>query len=547
MGKRIVIVGGVAGGATAAARARRLDESAEIVMFERGAHVSFASCGLPYHVGEVIPKESTLVLMTPQRFKERLNIDVRVETEITAIDRAARTAAWRNVRTGESGTIGYDALLISTGARPVRPPVPGLDRPGVFTIREIPDTRLVRAWIDEKHVKRAVVVGAGLIGLEMAENLVRRGITVEIVEAAPQVMGHLDPEMAAIVADTLRDNGVFVHTGDSVTEVADDLTVHTKSGRAIRADMVVLGIGVRPESELARMAGLRLGKSGGIAVDSSLRTDDPHIWAVGDVIEVASRVSGQLGPVPLAGPANRQGRLAADSICGRPVAYRGVLGTAVAGVFGLTVASTGLAQKRLSPDQAAKSHAIWLHPKDHVAWYPGAESLHMKLVFDDEGRILGVQVIGKAGAERRVDVVATVMKMNGTVYDLEAAELCYAPQYGAAKDPVNIAGMIAANVLRGDLKNARWEDVPSTSALIVDVREAEEFAAGAVPGATNLPLSRLRTLATNLPRDREVWLYCQGGKRSYDASRALVQLGYDVRNLPGGYETWQHFRSAGLL
>lgn len=546
MSRRIVIIGGVAGGASAAARARRLDESASILMFERGPYVSFANCGLPYHVGDVIPAASTLLLMTPARFKERMNIDVRVHTEVIGIDRELQSVRWRNVQTGETGVTTYDALVIATGARPVKPPLPGLDQPGVFSLRTIPDSEAIKAWIQAREVKRAALIGGGPIGLEMAENLVERGIEVHVVEAASQVYAPVDPEMAALVAEQLVSHGVRLHLGAGVSRVDPDLTVVTATGERIASDLVILGIGVRPESELAKAAGLQLGPTGGIPVDATMRTEDPHIWAVGDVVQERCAVTGRPLVMALAGPANRQARVAADAICGRESAYGGVFGTGITRVFGLTVASTGVAWKRLPPEIQAESRQIWLHPKDHVGWFPGSETMHVKLVFRDDGTILGAQAVGKAGVERRIDIIATVMALGGTVYDLEELELCYAPQFGAAKDPVNMAGMVAANLLRGDVVAADWAELPDTAALLLDVREVDEFAQGHVPGATNLPLSTLRDRVDELPRDRELLLYCLSGKRSYDASRALSQLGFRVRTLPGGIETWRQLHGAGL-
>lgn len=544
--KRIVIVGGVAGGATCAARARRLDEHAEIVMFERGPYVSFANCGLPYHVGDVIPAESDLLLMSPSAFRERLAIEVHVNHEVVAIDRERREVRVRDVIGGAITVEPYDALVLATGARAIRPPIAGLEREGVFELRTVPDSRRIREWIGAKEARRAVVVGAGFVGLELAENLVERGLEVDVVDFQPQVLGHLDPEMAALVADHLRAHGVKLHLGTGVTAVEADeagLTALTTAGERLLADLIVVCTGVRPETGLARDAGLAIGPLGGIAVDDQMRTDDPHVWAVGDVCEDPCAMTHRPLLVPLAGPANRQARVAADVICGRPSRYRGVQGTAVIGLFGLTVASTGTCERKLPAELVADTRAIWLHPKDHVGWFPGATTIHLKLVFSTtDGRVMGAQAIGASGVERRIDVIAMAMQLGGTVYDLEEAELCYAPQFGAAKDPVNLAGMIAANHLRGDLLLASWHEIGATDALLVDVREPAEYAAGHVPDAVNLPLAGLRDHLDGLPHDRELWLYCETGKRSYDASRALVQRGYRVRNLPGGIETWRQLQ-----
>ncbi len=539
--KRILIVGGVAAGASCAARARRVDEEADIVVFERGPHVSFANCGLPYRVGDVIEEDDDLLLVTPQRFRERFAIDVRIHTEVLAIDRTTRSITVRS----QDGTVSheaYDALVLATGAGPRRPPIPGLDLPGVFSVRTVPDVERIRGWLEGECVSRAAVLGGGFIGLELAENLHRRGLEVHVVEMQTQVLPPLDSEMAAIVAEHLRESGVSLHLGQAVASVeADDstLTVRTRTGTAIPVDVVVLGLGVAPRTKLAVEAGLTIGPLGGIAVSDSLQTNDPNIWAVGDVVETTATVTGQPALRPLAGPANRQGRLAADAIAGREVRFRGVQGTTVCGLFGLTVANTGAPAKEL--DAAGIPYeATWLHPKDHVGYYPGASTMHLKLLFSPEdGRVLGAQATGPAGVDKRIDVLAMAIQMGATVFDLEEAELCYAPQFGAAKDPVNVAGMIAANQLRGDLPAARWDQVESTGALLVDVREADEFADGHVPGAINAPLSGLRDHLEDLPRDREIWLYCFSGKRSYDAVRALVQRGFDAKTLPGGIQSWR--------
>jgi len=437
--------------------------------------------------------------------------------------------------------------VLAPGASPIRPPLPGIDAPGVFSLRTIPDSRRIRAWIAERHATQAVVVGGGFIGLEMAENLAHRGLAVTLVEQLPQVLPPLDPEMAAPVALHLRSRGVDLRLGDAVagfeTAPSGRLLVTTASGASLPADVVILGLGVRPETALAKGAGLRLGASGGIEVDERMQTSDPHIWAVGDAVEVRHVISGTPHILPLAGPANRQGRLAADAIAGREPRFRGVQSTSVCGAFGLVVAQTGASEKGLRAAGAEDYQSIYLHPGHHVGYYPGARPIHLKLVFaTPSGRLLGAQAVGEEGVERRIDVIAMALQMGATVFDLEEAELCYAPQFGAAKDPVNMAGMIAANHLRGDLPLADWRRVADTGALLVDVREPAEYAAGHVAGAVNVPLSELRRRLDELPRDRELWLYCQAGQRSYYALRALRQRGYDARNLPGGYETWTAFR-----
>jgi NADPH-dependent 2,4-dienoyl-CoA reductase/sulfur reductase-like enzyme/rhodanese-related sulfurtransferase len=546
--KRILVVGGVAGGASCATRVRRLSEDAEIIVFERGPYVSFANCGLPYYIGDVIQKEEKLLVATAELFKTRFNIEVRTESEVVAIHREGRKIQVHNLRTGESYGEQYDALVLAPGAAPLRPPLPGIDLPGIFTLRTIPDSRDIKQWIAERDAQTAVVVGAGFIGLEMAENLVQRGLTVVVVEMMDQVLPPLDPELAEPVRQRLIDKGVSVRLKDAVAsferESSGKLIVTTKSGASIPADLVVLGLGVRPEIKLAKQAALAIGDRNGIRVDESMRTSDPHIWAVGDAVESRDFVTGEWCVVPLAGPANRQGRIAADSICGRSARFRGVQSTAVCGMFGLTVAMTGASEKTLKRCEVTGYNKVYLHPNDHAAYYPGAKPIHMKLLFScNDGRVLGAQAVGEEGVEKRIDVIAMAIQKGATIYDLEEAELCYAPQFGTAKDPVNFAGMIAANVLQGDVSPACWEQLPDTKALLLDVREPAEFTAGHVEGALNIPLPQLRVRLGELPSDREIWVYCAAGQRSYYALRILRQHGYScVRNLSGGFTSYKQFQ-----
>ena len=542
--QRILIVGGVAGGASCAARARRLSEDVEIVMFERGPYVSFANCGLPYYVGDVITNERDLLVATPKLFRSRFNIEVRVDSEVLAIDRQKREIEVRDARTGDPYRERYDVLVLAPGASPVRPPLPGIDLPGIHTLRTIPDSRQVREWVVERGVKQAVVVGGGFIGLEMAENLTRRGIAVTIVEMLPQVMPPIDPEMAVLVQDHLVAKGVSLSLGDAVAGFAQGgdgaaISVSTKSGRVFPADMVLLAIGVRPEVALARQAGLEVGDLGGIRVDDRMRTSDESIWAVGDAAEVRDFVTGQRVLTPLAGPANRQGRMAADAILGRDVRFRGVQATAVCKVFDMTVASTGVNEKTLRrggiDSTLGPYEKVYLHPGHHVGYYPGARAMTIKLIFSTEdGRILGAQAVGEEGVDKRIDVIAMAIQRGSTVYDLEEAELCYAPQFGAAKDPVNIAGMIAANVLRGDATVAHWDEADLGQSFVLDVREPREFGSGHVEGAVNIPLEVLRDRMEELPRDGEILAYCSVGQRSYYASRALGLKGFRAKNISGG-------------
>lgn len=557
--KRLLIVGGVAGGASCAARARRLSEGAEIIVFERGPYVSFANCGLPYHVGKVIPKERSLLVASPGMFKKRFNIDIRTNNNVRSIDRTNKAIEVENLTTGEVYKERYDALVLSPGAAPLRPELEGIDLPGIFTLRNIPDMRAIIEWIKTRDVKKAAVVGGGYIGLEMTENLKILGIDVAIIEMESQVMPVFDSEIASFIQAHLKSKSISLLLGSPVVgfkqEISDGITVVLGSGETIESDLVILAIGVRPEVELAKAADLHIGDLGGILVDAQMRTSDDSIWAVGDAVEVNHVITGAQSLIPLAGPANRQGRIAADVILGNPKPhprqFRGSQATSVCGVLGMTIAATGITEKRLENMQSQNNHVpyekIYLHPDHHAGYYPGAKTLTMKLIFSTEnGRILGVQAIGKEGVEKRVDVIAMAIQHNGTVFDLEEAELCYAPQYGSAKDPVNIAGMIAANLLRGMGSVAHWKDLPSSDAFILDVREPFEFKRDHVEHAINIPLGGLRERMTELPLDREIWAYCHVGQRSYFAARILEQYGFTVRSISGGYVMYNAVKQIGL-
>lgn len=541
-GKRVLVVGGVAGGASCAARARRISEDCDIILFEKGPFVSFANCGLPYHIGKVIEKEKSLLVATPELFQERFRIEVRLNSEVVSIDRGKSEIQVRELSSGRLYSEKYDALVLSPGAAPVRPPIPGLDLPGIFTLRNIPDTRQIKQWLDRPGQKRALVVGGGFIGLEMIENLVKLEWSVTLVEAQPQVMPVLDPEMVSKAHRELERHGVSVRLGDSVSgfELTPEgaICASLASGVKETADIVLVSIGVRPESKLARDAGLEIGELGGIRVDDRMRTSDPKIWAVGDAVEVRDFVTGRWGLIPLAGPANRQARIAADVIMGKDRAFRGVQATVVCGLFDLTIASTGPSEKTLKRLGLWREdyEKIYLHPGSHAAYYPNAKPINIKLIFSrKDGRIIGCQAIGKGGVEKRVDVISMAIQNHATVFDLEEAELCYAPQYGSAKDPVNLAGMIAANLIRGDSAIAQWDEVDGADAFVLDVRDVKEFEKGHLEQAVNIPLNELRNRLEELPRDREILTYCQVGQRSYYAMRMLSQRGFQVRSITGGF------------
>ncbi len=547
--KRVLIVGGVAGGASAAARARRLSEEAEILVFERGPHVSFANCGLPYYVGGEISDSKDLVLQSPEDLHARFNLDIRVNTEAVRLDRNEKILEVRDLRTGAVAYEPYDALLLSPGASAIKPRIPGIDRPGHFTLRTVPDTLAISAYIAEHGAQRAVVVGGGYIGMEMVEQLARRGLTVSVVEALPQVVGIFDAEMAAYLHRELSANGVDLHLGDSVVafeapeegEEAAASVVVLKSGARLSADVVILAMGVRPEVGLAHAAGLEIGALGGIRVDNRLQTSDPHIWAVGDAIEVRHTVTGEWMLIALAGPANRQGRIAADNILGRHSLYAGTLGTSILRLFEVTAAATGANERML--DKAGMAYqAVHLHPNAHAGYYPGATQIALKLLFAPvSGKILGAQAVGHSGVDKRMDVIATAIMAEMTVSDLAQLELSYAPPFGSAKDPVNLAGMIAENLLAGDVASAQWDEVESldgNTTLLLDVRQPEEWNEGHIPGAIPIPLTELRNRLVELPADREIVVYCQSGQRSYYACRILTQNGFRCRNLSGAYLTW---------
>lgn len=542
--KRIIIVGGVAGGASAAARARRLSESAEIIVFERGPDISFANCGLPYHIGGAIKNRSRLLVQTPESMHRRFNLDIRVRTEVVRIDPAAREVTARDLTTGDEYTERYDALVLSPGAEPKRPPIPGTDSEGVFTLRNLADMDAIKAVVDSGKPGRAVVVGGGYIGLEIAEALRERGMEVTMAELSHQVMLAVDPEMAAPARQELQRHGVDVRLETSVTAIRElgggRLAAELSDGGAVECGLVVMSVGVRPETTLAREAGLAVGELGGITVDEHMRTSDPNIYAVGDAVEVTELTGGFKALIPLAGPANRQGRIAADNIFGRESAYRDTQGTAICKVFDLTVAVTGLNEKACRT-RGIPFEKIYVHPASHATYYPGANAITIKLLFDpSSGNILGAQAVGGSGVDKRMDVLATALRAGMTVFDLEHLELTYAPPYGSAKDPVNYAGFSAANVLRGDVALCHYEDManPREDQFILDVRTTREMAHGAIPGSYNIPVDDLRGRLDELPKDKELLVTCHAGLRGYLACRILMQHGFRCRNFTGGYSVW---------
>lgn len=540
-----IIIGGVAGGATAAARIRRADEGAEIVMLERGKYISYANCGLPYYIGGVISDRERLFVQTPESFGKRFNIDVRVENEVVEIQPKEHTVTIRR-KDGSQYKESYDKLLLSPGASPVRPPLPGIDSEGIFTLRNVNDTDRIKTYLTTKSVKRAVVVGAGFIGLEMAENLHHAGVDVSVVEMGNQVMAPVDFSIAAHLHQHLTQKGVSLYLEQAVAAFerkGNEIRVILKSGETIVADMVILSIGVRPETTLAKAAGLRIGETGGIWVDEYLQTSEADIYAVGDAIEFPHPITGKPWLNYLANPANRQGRIVADNMVeGNKYAYEGAIGTAIAKVFDMTVASTGLAAKRLK--QLGMEYAVSVtHSGSHAGYYPDALPLTVKLVFHPKtGKLYGAQSVGYDGVDKRIDQIALLIKQGGTVYDLIRLEHAYAPPFSSAKDPIAIAGYVASNIISGAMPAITWRELLATdrsSVMLLDVRTAEEFSFGSLPGAVNIPLDDLRERMQELPKDKEIIVFCAVGLRGYLAQRILRGHGYTaVRNLIGGYKTF---------
>ncbi|MHB1560993.1 MAG: FAD-dependent oxidoreductase [Isosphaeraceae bacterium] len=544
---KLIIVGGVAGGASAAARARRLSEDSQIVLMERGPDVSFANCGLPYYVGGEIAERDRLLVVTSERLRARFNLDVRTRTQVESIDRTAKRIRVRDLASGRQYEETYDKLILAPGAVPLRPSIPGIELPEVFTLRDLRDVDRIKERVDQ-GARQAVVVGAGFIGLELVENFVRRGIATTVVELQDQVLPLFDGEMTTPLVEHLASRGVILLLGQSAEAFAttpDGLAVRLKSGQALPAQVVILSVGIRPENTLAVDSGLEVGPRGGVRVNEHLQTSDPDIYAVGDVIEVQDYVTGEPTQVPLAGPANRQGRLAADHIFGRAARYRGTQGTAIVRVFEWTAAMTGASEKTLKR-LGRPFRKVYVHPTHHSGYYPGAEAMTIKMLFEPQsGRVLGAQIVGRQGVDTRIDVLAAAIQAGMTVFDLEEMELAYSPQYGSAKDPINMAGFVAGGLLRGDHPQVDVEAVMADPAarryVVVDVRTESEYAAGHLPEARNIPVDDLRRRLGELPRDREIAVYCQVGQRGYLATRILVQSGFSAVNIGGGYKTYQQF------
>jgi len=543
MSKKIVIIGGVAGGATAAARLRRLDEQSHIVLFERGEHISFANCGLPYYIGEVIQNRQKLLVQTVAGMSKKFALDIRNLTEIIAINREHKTVTALDLAKGETYEESYDTLILSPGARAIMPDIEGIhEAEHLYTLRNIPDTDSIKAVVDETNPKHAVVIGGGFIGLEMVENLVHRGMKVTIVQVSNQVMGPLDYEMASLVHAHLKEKGVEILFNDQVTEFKNHgRRLVLASGKELESELTIMSIGVKPENELAKQADLEIGERGGIVVNEFLQTSDKDIYAIGDAIQVKDYIFGFDTMLPLAGPANRQGRIVADNIYGKETPYKGILGTAVAKVFDLTVAVTGHNEKTLK-HLGKEYEAVHIHPASHAGYYPGGSPISLKLTFNKEdGTIYGVQAVGKVGVEKRVDVVATAIKAGMTVYDLADLELSYAPPFSSAKDPVNMLGYVASNVVDGDVKVVHYNQIDELvegGAILVDVRDPHERENGYIPHSINIPLGEIRDRLHELPRDQTIYVSCQVGLRGYLACRILSLHGYDVVNVSGGWKTY---------
>jgi len=546
---KLVIIGGVAGGASAAARARRVDESAEIVLLERGEYISFANCGLPYYISGEIEEREDLLVTTPEKLRDRFRVDVRIWHQCLSIDRDKKQIKVMDHSSKESYTENYDKLILSPGAEPIKPDMPGIDLPGIYTLRTVPDTDCIKLGLEKMDKGSVVIVGGGFIGLEMAESAAMLGHQVSIVEMLEQVMPPMDFEMAAIIHEHLREKGVDLRCGDGVKSFEKEdgrIKVTSQSGCEFMADAVILSIGVRPENRLAQEAGLEIGDTGGILVDQTLRTSDPDIFAVGDAIQVKEFVTGDNVRIPLAGPANKQGRIAANNALGRKQIYKGVVGTSVVRVFDLTAASTGASEKLLKKS-GRPYRASYTHSMSHASYFPGAERISLKLVFDpDDGTVLGAQAVGKDGVDKRIDVLATAVRAKMTVFDLEELDLAYAPPYGSAKDPVNMAGFVASNIMKGDVEAVTWDqmdDFDSERFVLLDVRDEDEAKEeGMVEGALIIPINDLRDRLAELDRDKTYLCFCTISLRAYIAHRILRHHGISSKIISGGHITFSKAR-----
>ena len=552
MSKKVLIVGGVAGGASAAARLRRLNEDFEIIMFEKGEYISFANCGLPYYIGDSIKSRGFLLVQTVEGMKERFKIDVRNLNEVIEIDKNHKKVKVKNHKTGEIYEETYDKLILSPGAMPKIPDIEGIKScKNLFTLRNIADTDKIRNYVDNNKPEKALIVGGGFIGLEMAENLSERGVEVTLVHSRDQVMTPIDYEMASILHTHLIEKGVKLILNDKPLKFEESgRKVILRSGKEIETDMIVLSIGVTPESSIAKNAGLEVNEKGAIIVNSKMRTSDEDIYAVGDAVEVIDFVNKKPTMIPLAWPANRQGRLVADILSGKDVEYKGTLGSLVAKVFDLTVAATGNNEKTLR-DLGIDYKAIHIHPASHAGYYPGAEQISFKMLFDpNTGKILGAQGVGKGGVDKRIDLIANSIKAGFTVYDLQDIEVCYAPPYNSAKDPVNMMGYCGANIMENIVESTQWYEIKGlveNGEYILDVREEYEVANGAIPNVINIPLGQLRDRLNEIPKDRKIYVTCQVGLRGYIACTILNQYGYNTSNIDGGYKTYSSVKNAEKL
>jgi len=532
---KVVIVGGVAGGAGAAARLRRNNESAEIILFERGEHISFANCGLPYYIGGVIDNEDELLIQTPEGFSKRFNVDVRTNSEVIALDAAGKRVTVKNLKNNETYSENFDKLILSPGAKPIRLPIKGANNDNVFTLRSIPDANKIKEFIEKNDPKTAAVIGGGYIGLEMADNLYRAGIRTSIIEAMPHVMNSLDIDMAHRVHNHIRDKGVDLYLNSRATEIKDN-NVILEDGRSVPAELIIMSVGIAPETNFLRNSGIELGEKGEIIVNDRMQTSLLDIYAVGDAAGIMNFVSGKRQIIPLASPANKQARIVADVVCGIDVKYTGAQGTAIAKVFDMTVAVTGENEETLKNRGAEYVKSITVS-SSNATYYPGGDTMYIKLLFENNGKILGAQITGFKGVDKRIDVLATAIRAKMTVFDLQELELAYAPPYSSAKDPVNMAGYVAGNILAGTMKPFYIEDLPNLpeDALLIDVRTRGEYNMGHIEGAINIPLDEIRENLNSIDKNKKIFVYCRIAQRAYIAERILTQAGFNVSNLAGGY------------